>query len=865
MRKPPKIAHWGLKISNRKKNRDVILGDFEEFFNEIREESGFFKAYLWYWKQTLKSIPRFILTTNYWRFTMFKNYAKVVLRNIVKHKVFSFVNIMGLAVSMSICLLVIKLIFSIYSIDRFHENKERIFRVITFYTAKGHENRLATAPLPLAAELKKFPEVETVVRIKNNFGGYAVYREKKFPIGGYYADKEFFDVFSFALDSGDAATALAKPYSLVLTESAALKFFAGKNPVGETLSFRDLGEFNVTGVIKKTANLKTHLRFECLASASTLVSLEKQKKVYASLQNWKNVNDNYVYFLLRENAAPYKIEESLNRAVKNFYSDPERTYFFKLQALTGISPGLSLGNFLSPPVPVELPYLFSIIAFIILLIACFNYTNLSLAKALSRAKEVGIRKVVGANRAKLFYQFIGEAVIISLIALFFAFLLLQILEPLFLSLNKEFRLFFNSSNLEFGLIIVFVCFAVFTGVLAGFFPALSLSKFNPVLVLKDVTRVKIFSRLTLRKVLVVFQFFVSFIFIISTIVLYKQISYETNLDQGFDQKNILNVELQRTDYETFRQEIANYHNISAVSASSFAPALGTRWITVAKLPGSPDKIEIDYLSIDEYFIENLGLELIAGRNFPAGSKSLNEKYAILNEKAVERFGFAASGAAIGRVITFEKDKNLEVIGVVKDFISSSSSSPILPLVLRVKPEDYYYANIKIKENDVAGTIEFLDEKWKKVEPIRALKYRFFTDQLEEFYTAPKNALKGIGMITLLTILVAFFGLSGMVIYDTDARVKEIGIRKVMGGSAFNITLEISRGFVVLLVLAALLATPAAWFLGNMFLQEMANRISLGFGIFALGISLMFAIGFIIIFSQTIRAANRNPVEMLRYE
>ena len=257
MRKPPKIAYWALKITNRKKNRDIVLGDFEEFFNEIYEESGAFNAYAWYWKQSLKSIPRFILTTIYRRITMFKNYVKIALRNIVNHKVFSLINITGFAISLSLCLLVIQTISSIYSTDRFHESKDRIFRVITSLAVKDRVSNFATAPLPLAEELKVFPEIETVLRIKKNFGGYAVSREKKFPVQGYYTDKEFFKVFSFELESGDPGSALSSPYSVVLTKELALKFFGSRNPLGETLSFKDLGDFKIKkrGQAKKQKNI----------------------------------------------------------------------------------------------------------------------------------------------------------------------------------------------------------------------------------------------------------------------------------------------------------------------------------------------------------------------------------------------------------------------------------------------------------------------------------------------------------------------------------------------------------------------------------------------------------------------------------
>lgn len=728
---PPKIAEWLLKILCYRVEKYSLHDDLEEEYQTKLSDHGKTYSRIWYWGQALRAIPSVIFFSLYRSAVMGRNYATIALRNIRKHKLFSLINILGLAIGLSLCLFVIGLVLMVYSSDRFHENKNRIYRVISQTLDKDQVNERATAPLPLAGELSQMPEVETAVRLKKNFGGAAVYEDRAFIVQGLYADKDFFHVFSFELEAGNPKTALIEPYSIVLTKELSQKFFGNKNPIGEILIIKDVGDFTITGVTKDISKLHSHMKFECLASLSTLVSLENQKKIYASLDNWKNLNDNYVYLLLRENASSYKIENLLPEIVKKHYPDTEERYGYALQALTKISPGKNLSNFLSvPSIPAEMPFYLSAIAFIIMLIACFNYTNLSLAKGLSRAKEVGIRKTIGASRFKLFMQFIGESITYTLVAFVLAIFLLKLLIPYFF---KHTPLYLEVESQSLNLVFVFFLFTVFTGIVAGIIPSIFISKFNPTEVLKDITRVKVFSKVTLHRTLVVIQFFISFVFIITTIVLNKQINFVRNIDPGFQAENILNVELQSVDYELFKQGISNHPGISRVSASAFIPCTGTAWLDRAKSSSAAEYFEIEFLSIDNNFIENLGLEMLAGQNFPATANQQTEKFVILNELAVERFGFSSPLEAIGQSVIFGEEKSLEVIGVIKNFLSRSTQSAASPLVLRVVPKYYEYANLKISTDDTESIILFLETKWKELEPYRPLRYRFFKDQLDDYY------------------------------------------------------------------------------------------------------------------------------------
>ena len=594
-----------------------------------------------------------------------------------------------------------------------------------------------------------------------------------------------------------------------------------------------------------------------------MVSLESQKKIYPCLENWINLNANYVYFMLHKNASPDRIEELFTGTAQIHYADVEQTYSFEIQPLTKISPGRNLGNWISsPPVAKEEPFLFSCIALIILLVACFNYMNLSLAKALSRAKEVGIRKVIGASRFKLFTQFIGEAVTYSLIALAVSYIFLLFIVPEF---SHQLRERFDLGNYNLILVCASILFAFFAGILGGFVPALYISRFNPIAVLKDITKIRVFSKLTFRRALVVFQFFVSFIFIITTIVIYKQIQFEKNYDLGFHPQNILMVELQGVDYSIFKQEIVNHPSISSVAGTGFVPSTGTRWIDRAKLSDTADFFEIDILPMDENYTENIGLEVLAGRNFAEHSRTDDEKFILINETAVRELGLGSPDRALGKMLIFKEDISLEIIGVVKDFVSSSISDQVRPLALRVMPDEIQYASIRINDQNTESTLLFIEEKWKKLQPFRPIGSMFFEDYIKEIRAFIEETLRAIGLIAFLTILIAFFGLLGMVIYDTEARIKEIGIRKVMGASVWDLVREVSKGFVFLLSMAVVLATPLAWFLNDLVLQNIANHVPLGIGIFAQGTFFMFIVGILIIFSQTLRAAYGNPVDALRYE
>jgi putative ABC transport system permease protein len=860
----PRIPRWVLTKLSVWVERQSLLDDLELEFEAKAAEGYVRNARTWFWTETLRAIPSIVRYAVFRSLVMIGNYAKIALRSIRRQKVFSFINIFGLAVGIALSLYVMRLVVSIGGSDGFHENKDRTYRLISTLTSGDRRAELATAPFPLAEALRRRSEVESVVRIKKNFGGPAVIDDKTLPVRGYYVDRDFFKLFSFRLEAGDPGTALAEPFSLVLAKTLAEKLFGPENPVGRTLSLKGTGDFRITGIMADASQLRSHMDFECLASLETLASLEKTGAVPALLENWDGFYETYVYFLLRENAVIDGLVEALPDLARGRYPERPVPPGFEIQALTEISPGRNLGNFLSTPaVSPRTPLLLGSIALLLVVVACFNYANLSLAKAFNRAKEVGIRKVVGANRKRLVAQFVGEAVTISLVALVLALFLGEFVIPRFFE-PMPFISVETAPSSPFS-VPAAVLLAILVGILAGIVPAVLFSKFKPAVVLRDVTQARLFSRLTLRQGLAVFQFFVSFLFIITTLVIFKQIRHVEGADKGFQAENILNVDLGEVDYDLFRQEISSHPAVAGISATDAILCTGNRGIMEVRSPENGEDREIDVLAVDERFLEIHGIRLLAGRSFPAGASGGGERFAIINEKAVAALRFASPQDAVGNPLVLKSGRSLEIVGVTKNFISQSLDGEVRPLVLRVIPRYLGYANIRLKPGDPGPFLDFLAEKWKALEPYRPLTYGFLEEQIDAYQEEGHSLLRAVSYIAFLSVMITFFGLLGMVVYDMDARVKEIGIRKVLGASVTGIAFALSRRFIVLLALGAALATPAAWILNGLFLQASANRIRLGPGIFGLGILFMLALGLATVLSQTVRAAAGNPVDSLRNE
>lgn len=802
---------------------------------------------------------------------MLKNYFKTAFRNLFRNKSFSLINILGLAAGMAICMLIITITHDLKSYDQFHDKKDRIYRVISDRTSRSSSS-FATSPLPIADEIVgNAAAVEKGLRIKANFGGDARYGENILPVSGLFAEATFFDFFDFELLYGDPERALSEPNSIVLTEEVANKFgFAGRNPIGEILEVNDLGSFQITGVIKDPSALKTHLRFESLVSFSSVKALEENELIIPSLNDWAFTDNGFNYLLLHKNADPASLHSLLAKVSDERYASFENYRLdFRLQKLTKITPAQMLENDISGSLPKVILQFLGLLALIVMLTACFNYTNLSVARALTRAKEVGVRKIVGARRIHVFFQFISEAVLIALFALFFAWVLLEsLVGPQFeqLSVNQFLNLEINGS---LPLYVQFLLFSLVIGLVAGFLPAFYLSRFQPARVLKSLTNVKVFAGLGWRKALLSLQFVISLVLLITVTVLFQQTDHMIHADYGFDQENIINLSMQGQDIETIKAEFGELSDIVGISACSVIPGTGSNQATRIALPGSTydDDQFTHQIIVDDQFVDKLDLKIVAGRKL---EETASDNQVMINETGARRLGWTTPADALGEALILDRSTQVEgqlmqIVGILEDFPYMGVLRQPESLVLRTDADRLRYANLIVKSSNIQETLHLIEDKWAKLDPVHPVQYSFFDEQVGMVVSAYQDLLKLLGFLAALAIIITCLGLLGIAAYSVETRVKEIGIRKVLGASVSRIIWILSKSLFYPLLAAILVALPIAWYLNSLWLREIAVRISLTVANMGFGIILIALMGAAILVSQSWRIATRNPVEALKYE
>lgn len=814
---------------------------------------------------------------------MFFNYLKIGIRNILKYKVFSFINIFGLALAMSVCMLIILMLVDQKSYDQFHPKKDRIYRILSNRDGSGKSN--ASSPVPLATTLKTdYPIVEDATRLILGVGGDAMYNQKTAEMRGFFADASFFNVFGYELTHGNKSNALTSPNSMVISQEVAEILFGGENPIGKVVEFTDRnlqiidagvgakdsapvdwGSFTVTGVIP-AKTYKSHLKFDVLISAASIPVLAEAEKTDNLSSNWVIYSRAFTYALLSPDKSEEELTAALNDLVSRKYKDIEHLQQFELstQKLTQITPGKFVGNPVSLRLPIEVYYFLSFLALIIMLSACLNYTNLSIARALTRAKEIGVRKVIGANRKALIYQFLSESALTALLAMVMASILLIFVKSAFMNLWVNRYLNFNL-DLNFTVFLIFAVFAILIGLLAGAYPAFNLSNYQPIKALKNMES-KRKGKLTMRKVLSASQFVISLFFIITSILIFKQFKHFLDFEYGFRSENIINVALQSNDHQVIANELGTVPGVSVISACSFVPATGmSHGLGVKKMGSEEEYKPFEILSVDENFNENLELEMVAGRNLsPSGEASA--RLVVVNEAAVKAFDFEHPSEILGQV--FDADgEAVEVIGVVKDFRFQTPmlQDQIGPLMMRNNPDKFSYLNIRIASGDLMGTVGLLEDKWKSVDPVHTFKYQFFDEELVKANQGLGDLVTVIGFIAFLAITIACLGLLGMATYTTERREKEVGIRKVLGAEDSKIAVLLSKEFLKLLVISIIIAAPLSYFFNQAWLESFPNRVDFGIGTVLLGSLILLVLGIITIGSQTIRASKRNSVDALRIE
>jgi putative ABC transport system permease protein len=789
---------------------------------------------------------------------MLKSYFLTALRNLFKYKGFSAINIIGLSLSMTVCLLIVMVIIDQLSYDNFHTNKKRIYRVLTKDEKSEFViNRYASTAFPMAGYLREnYAQVEEAVAIHANFSYEGKYQDKIIPFGGYYTGSEFFRIFDFELTGADPEHVLDEPNSVVMREELARKFFGDEDPIGKTILVDTTKEFKVTGIIKKK-NQKTHIRFEILASNN---SIDKDLS-----DNWKDITSNYAYIILKEGGNPDELKPVFEKIREDQYgADPERDYSFSLQALTDIPLGPLLANEIGEFLPKMIFYGMTILALVLIVTAAFNYTNLSMARSLTRAKEIGVRKVLGAFRQDVFVQFLVESIVAALIALVLSYVLLQFVRPAFTGM--KFMTILNVSPQEnVKVYIWFFFFAIATGLIAGLVPAIYMASFNPVTIFKDTSELKIFSRVFLRKLLVVGQFIFSIILLVTIALLFRQMKYWMNADYGFNKENVLNLKLKDNDRDLLDNELGTLPEIKTIAWSSHIPGIGNYWSDNAWVDQKENKIELCHFFVDQKYIEVMGLTLLEGMNFPENIYSGKERYVILNTTAVDAFKFGSPEEALGKTIYIADTILAEVIGVVKDYNFFALFGKIKPMALRYNPDRFYVANLLISSPDISGSMNKLERIWKKIDPVHIMEAKFLDDEIREYYMFFSDILYMIGVTSVLAIIIACLGLFGMATYSTETKIKEIGVRKVFGATGISAAYLVSKGYLKLILIAIIIALPVSYFGNNLWLQNFTYRVSFGFGTLFICSFFILLLSLLIIGSQSLRAANANPAKSLRYE
>ncbi|MBT5872118.1 MAG: FtsX-like permease family protein [Candidatus Latescibacteria bacterium] len=797
---------------------------------------------------------------------MFRNYLTIALRNLSKHTGYSLINILGLAVGM-MCFILISLFVRIeLSYDRFHEKADRIFRVVkedpgNFYLGNNH---YAVTPIPLAPALAaEFPAIEIVTRIDNvteliSKDDLKVYED------GMWGDEHFFDVFSYQLVSGDPRTALKEPNTIVLSRSMAARFFGDSDPMGQTLLFRNEKTLRVTGLLEDPPE-NAHFTFNYLVSFPTSENFVRNQDIWDS-NSW------YTYFVLRAGHSIEEVESGLPAFTKTHLADsftrrPERMSRFYVQPLTDIHLFSHINFDLDRSGDIKYVYMFSCVALVILLIACINYMNLATARSAARFREVGVRKVVGAVRGQLMVQFIGESVVLSLIAVALASILVALLLPTFNTLvERAISLDFSKDGL---LMIGLVCVGVGVGVVSGSYPAVILSGARPAVIIRQSNRSGS-RKAWLRNTLVVGQFAATIMLIAGTLVIDGQLDYMRTTDIGVDRDHVVVIDVEdaetRKQYESIRGEFMSHRNIIMTTTSSSMPTRISSQTALSDWDGRSDdtRVPIYTASVNYDYVEMFGLDVVEGRGFSREFPSDSKGALMLNETAVEQIGWES---AVGKTIKFwgsENDRGT-VVGVLKDYHMHSFHQEIEPLMLYMRPDRFSRILVKIEPHDIPETIAFMEEKMKGFSPDYPFTYEFLDDAFNRMYKTEQTLSRVFTYFTGIGLVIACLGLFGLAAFMAEQRTREIGVRKVLGASLSNIMWIMSRDFAYLIIIAFAIAVPVSFYAMEQWLDAFAYRIELGAGIFLLSGFGAFLIAWCTVSWQSLRAARANPAESLQYE
>jgi len=805
---------------------------------------------------------------------MLKNYLKIALRNIIRQKAYSLINIAGLAIGMAACMLILLYIQYELSYENMHRDKDRIYRVLTIDKALGtNAQRVGITMPPLGPALPEhFPEVEASLRL--TYGNQSLLRYENRP--AVYAQQmrsagaNFFDFFDYPLLQGYPATAVKDPFTVVLTETLAGQIFGDVDPMGKSIKTGDGNDLLVTGILQDLPD-NTHLQFDALGSIETLASLARQQQPEDAtrpiwLEEWRMIAmPTYVKF--NENVSSAGFAEKFTEL--SYENEVGENFEITLQPLNDVH--LRSTDVIFDPVTnkgdINNVYIFSAIALLILLIASVNYMNLSTARSTERAKEVGLRKVVGSKRSQLILQFLGESLLITFFAVILAEPLAYAVLPVLNDLGGTAISLDLTSN---GLLLLFMIGALFlVGILAGLYPAIALSQYKPVTVLKG--SFKSGKRgSALRKTLVVFQFTLSIALICATAIVQKQMNYIQNKDLGYDRDQVIILDMfdqgMGESLDIYREALSSHSAFTSVTAGGNIPGRTFGRTRVRPQGASEEDIWIwSRLSVSPEYLPTLGMEIAEGRNFSREMETDNQDAVIINQTAVDQLGW--ENPLEKRLYFGEQDSvGTQVIGIVRDFNFIGMHQKIEPVV--IFPMDDFPGSLiaaRIQAGSIPEAMEFAEQKWNDIYPEHPFTFNFMDDEFNALYQQDVNTGKVVNIFSALTILIACLGLFGLASHATVQRTKEIGVRKVLGASAGTIIRLLVIDFIRWVALANIFAWPIAWYLGNKWLETFAYRISIDPLPFVIASLLALLIAVLTVLSQTWRTALMNPADALRYE
>jgi putative ABC transport system permease protein len=799
---------------------------------------------------------------------MFKNHLLIALRTISKHKIFSAINLFGLAVGIACFTVIMLYIQDELAYDKFHADSERVYRVVKdFVNDDGSKTPDATTPPALAAALQReIPEMEQAVRIFPSWGykPLLTYGEKTFYEEHFLrVDSTFFEIFSFPFVRGEAKSAFAQPLSIVITESLAKKYFGNEDPMGKGLIFEHQHHLQVSGVVKDVPR-RSHFKFDFLIPIRSLSRSFQGNYEMDGDWGWYNF---YTYIKIRPNAAISAIEPKIQKLFKAH--QPENDNIYYAQALSGLN-GIHLTSHLkwelAPNSDKLYIYVFLTIALFVICIAGINYVNLTTAKSSLRAKEVGLRKVVGAFRSSLVLQFLSESVLMAILAGIVAIGLSEIGLPFFNTLTQKNLSLFSAESRPVWALLALVTLTL--GLASGLYPALYLSSFKPVSALKKL-RAAGSTWFDLRKALVVFQFGLAVILIAGVLVIQRQMDFIQSAKLGFDKDQVIvirNAGALPNRGEAVRTALAQIPGVSHV-AECDGMLGGQNWTNSLRLKGSDNSQLVNFLSVGYDFLEALSLELKEGRDFAPEFPADTLDAIILNETAARQLG--VPDPVLGQQIVWSEQEDTtyyaKVIGVVKDFHYAALREEIKPFAFVITPSRTWLFALKMSGQKLRQTLAQVESTWASLVPGRPFDFYFLDESIDKLYRSEQNFRAIFSTMTLLSLIIACLGLFGLAAFTAEQRTKEIGIRKVLGASVSGLIGLLSQDFVKLVLMASLIAWPLAWYAMKKWLQGFAYRVDMGWWIFALASIIALLIALLTVSYQAFKAALANPVEALRYE